>query len=156
MLFGFVLGAENFCSIQPENFTEIIFTELSCNALDGPSVTIIEPVKVEKPTAKIPSEKPGKKKLENPPKKAKTEEKLDLTTEKAREGLVIAYRKKTCQQLYYNREIPADMRKLTMEKLDCGSIKYKNFDPKKNRYLQADSSEGMKKILAKFGDSKNM
>ena len=168
-LFGAVFGAQNFCSIQNENFTEIIFSQaMDCDSqceIGGISPTQTDPPKKEpvkqeqvpkKLTAKIQKESPTEKQPVKSAKKAKGKEKLDLTTPGARKGLILAYRKKTCQQVYYNREIPADMRKMTLEKLECQKINYKNFDPKKDRYLQADASEGMKKLTAKFGDSKKM
>ena len=40
-----------------------------------------------------------------------------------------------------------------MEKLECQKINYKNFNAEKDKYLQADSAAGMKKLMDKFGDN---
>ena len=58
-------------------------------------------------------------------------------------GMVLSYRKKTCQQLVKANNMNETTRVAALNKMKCGDIDFQSFDAKNDKYLNKDTSEGM-------------
>ena len=61
-------------------------------------------------------------------------------------GLVLSYRKKTCQQLV-KAEMNETTREAALNKMKCNQIDFEAFDASNDEYLNKDISEGMKLLM---------
>ena len=62
---------------------------------------------------------------------------------KADQGMVLSYRKKTCQQLVKANNMNETTRAAALTKMKCAEIDYESFDAENDEYLNKDISEGM-------------
>ena len=171
-LFSCVLGFSsetNFCAPE-ENITEILFAQCGMDEVllpeeqptlikpAGEAEKTLEPSKPKpqtKPKTKTdgkpkPKKQPSGKKVAKSSSEKTAHKPIDMTTVGSQRALLLAYRKKTCQQLATDVNLTLTQRQMTMEKLECHTIDYHNFDPAKDRFLQAGSQDGMKKLVEKF------
>lgn len=68
----------------------------------------------------------------------------------AHEDLMSSYTKKTCLQLSTTNTMNDTVRELTMDKLNCGSIQWQNYDPENDPNLQQSSEAGMQLLMDKL------
>ena len=69
--------------------------------------------------------------------------------------LVLSYRKKTCQQIDQSTALNVTMKEVTMNKMKCGSVDFRNYDAASDTNLQQSSENGMKILMEKFKEAKN-